>query len=161
LSTECEMQTAFTFRHDRETCLGFEGIESAIAIPANEVFQRQTDALQQQALDQHTLRILAKADAGAEGLNRRFVVTNRPGDPQRLFNFYEGRGQAENYIKELKNQFRADRLSCSRFEANAFRLVLFALAYQLVNVFRRRLSKPSCNAPRSRRYARECSRLAP
>ena len=52
------------------------------------------------------------------------------------------RGQAENCIKELKNRFKADRLSCSRFEANAFRLVLFAPAYQLVNLFRRRLSNP-------------------
>lgn len=140
------------------------GIEFTIALPANEVFKRESDDLQQQAVEQyqatsekaklydhfphqakswqHTLRILVKVEAGAEGLNRRFVVTNRPGDPQRLFNFYEGRGQAENYIKELKNQFRADRLSCSRFEANCFRLVLFGLAYQLINLFRRRLSNP-------------------
>ncbi|MBP8953132.1 MAG: transposase, partial [Armatimonadetes bacterium] len=44
-------------------------------------------------------------------------VTNRPGDARRLFDFYEGRGQAENYIKELKNQLKADRLSCHRFVA--------------------------------------------
>jgi len=140
------------------------GIAYTIAIPANAVFKRESDHLQQQALEQyqatgekaklydhfphqaetwqHHLRILAKAEAGAEGLNRRFVVTNRAGDPQRLFNFYAGRGQAENYIKELKNEFKADRLSCSRFEANCFRLVLFALAYQLINLFRRRLSNP-------------------
>ena len=140
------------------------GIEFTIALPANEVFKRESDALQQQAVEQyqatgekaklydhfphqaqtwqHHLRILVKVEAGPEGLNRRFVVTNRPGDADRLFNFYEGRGQAENYIKELKNQFKADRLSCSRFEANCFRLVLFGLAYQLINLFRRRLSNP-------------------
>jgi hypothetical protein len=135
-----------------------------IGIGANAVFKRNSDALQQQAVEQyqatddkatlydhfphqaqtwqHHLRILVKVEAGREGLNRRFVVTNRPGDPQRLFNFYGGRGQAENSIKELKHQFKADRLSCSRFEANCFRLVLFALAYQLINLFRRRLSNP-------------------
>jgi len=140
------------------------GIAYTIAIPANAVFKRESDHLQQQALEQyqatgekaklydhfphraetwqHHLRILAKAEAGAEGLNRRFVVTNRAGDPQRLFNFYAGRGEAENYMKELKNEFKAHRLSCSRFEANCFRLVLFALAYQLVNLFRRGLSNP-------------------
>jgi len=140
------------------------GIDFTIAIPANEVFKRHADSLLQQAVQQYQatgqkvklyaefshqaktwrqpLRVLIKVEAGPKGLNTRFVVTNRLGDPQRLFDFYEGRGQAENYIKELKNQFKADRLSCSRFEANAFRLVLFALAYQLVNLFRRRLSNP-------------------
>ena len=33
-------------------------------------------------------------------------------------------------------------LPISRFEANCFRLVLFALAYQLINIFRRRLANP-------------------
>ena len=133
-------------------------IHFTIAIGANAAFKRQAEALVAEAVAQyqatgeqaklyahfahraktwkHHLRVLIKAEAGPEGINTRFVVTNRPGDPQRLFGFYEGRGQAENYIKELKNEFKADRLSCSRFEANAFRLVLFALAYQLINLFR-------------------------
>lgn len=81
--------------------------------------------------------MLTKAEAGPEGLNRRFVVTNRAGDARRLFDFYEARGQAENYIKELKNQLKADRLSCHRFAANSFRLAFIALAYQLLNLFRR------------------------
>ena len=68
---------------------------------------------------------------------------NRPGDARRLFEFYAARGQHENYIKELKLDLKADRLSCHRFEANCFRLVLFALAYQLLNLFRRRLSNPA------------------
>jgi len=145
------------------------GIGFTIAIPANEAFKRHAQGLMRQVLEQYQasgekaklyaefshqartwrqpLRVLVKAEAGPEGTNTRFVVTNRPGDPRRLFGFYEGRGQAENYIKELKNQFKADRLSCSRFEANAFRLVLFALAYQLTNLFRRRLSSPDlCRA---------------
>lgn len=66
------------------------------------------------------MRVLTKAEAGPEGLNRPFVVTTRPGHAQRLFDFYEGRSQAENYIKELKNQLRADRLSCHGFAANCF-----------------------------------------
>jgi len=136
-----------------------------VGIGANAVFKRRSDDLMQKAVTQHQatgekaklydhfphqaqtwehqLRILVKVEAGPEGTNRRFVVSNRPGDAERLFNFYQGRGQAENYIKELKNQFHADRLSCSRFEANCFRLVLFALAYQLINLFRRRLSDPA------------------
>lgn len=135
-----------------------------IAIGANEAFRNQAETLMQQAVRQFQatgekarlyaqfahrartwrthLRMLIKAEAGAEGTNLRFVVTNRPGDPGHLFGFYEGRGQAENYIKELKNQFKVDRLSCPRFEANAFRLALFALAYQLITLFRSCLSDP-------------------
>jgi len=140
------------------------GIQFTIAVPANEVLKRRSDQLQRQAVEQyettghkaklydhfahraqtwrHDLCVLTKAEAGPEGLNRRFVVTNRPGDARRLFDFYEARGQAENYIKELKNQLKADRLSCHRFAANCFRLAFVALAYQLLNLFRRRLSNP-------------------
>ncbi len=89
------------------------------------------------------LRLLVKVESGAEGTNRRFVVTNRPGDAARLFGFYEARGDHENMIKELKLDLKADRLSCPRFEANAFRLLLAALAYQLLVLFRRRLRNPS------------------
>jgi hypothetical protein len=52
---------------------------------------------------------------------------------------YNGRGECENRIAELKNGFHADRLSCHRFLANAFRLVLHSLAYNLVNLFRQQL----------------------
>lgn len=142
-----------------------EGIDFTIAAGANAVYTRRTDQLQQQAVEQYRrtgrkvrlydhfahqaqswqrqFRVIAKAEAGAEGINRRFVVTNRPGDAPCLFNFYEARGQHENLIKELKLDLKADRLSCHRFEANAFRLVLTALAYQLLTLFRRRLSNPA------------------
>ena len=136
-----------------------------IATGGNEVFKRQAQPLLEEAIAQYNiigekatifghfahrastwpwhLRVLVKVECVPEGTNTRFVVTNRPGEPRRLFHFYEGRGQAENYIRELENQFKADRLSCPRFEANAFRLVLFALAYQLINLFRSCLGDPA------------------
>ena len=43
-----------------------------------------------------------------------------------VFAFYNDRGECENRIEEFKNGFRADRLSCHRFLANAFRLLLHA-----------------------------------
>ena len=43
-------------------------------------------------------------------------------------------------IKELKLDLKADRLSCHRFEANFFRLLLAPLVYQLLVLFRRRLT---------------------
>ena len=65
-----------------------------------------------------------------------FPVTNCPGRSAQVFRFYNKRGECENRIEEFKNGFRADRLSCHRFLANAFRLLLHTFAYNLVNLFR-------------------------
>ena len=65
-------------------------------------------------------------------INRRFVVTNRDDlCSQSLYDHYTNRGQTENFIKAFKNHLSMDRLSCHRFLANQFRLLLHALAYQM------------------------------
>ena len=51
--------------------------------------------------------------------------------------------------------FRADRLSCHRFLANAFRLLLYGFAYNLVNLFRLHLPQPW----RSAQIETLCARL--
>ena len=84
-------------------------------------------------------RILAKVERTSEGHNLRFVVTNRNGSAQEIFTWYEQRGQAENFIKDLKRDLAADRLSCSSFRANAFRLQFHAVAYNLLLFFRHHL----------------------
>ena len=85
----------------------------------------------------HPRRIAVKCEVNGLGVNLRFVVTNRVGTPEQIFDWYNQRGQAENFIKELKNDLAADRLSCSAYRANAFRLQLHALAYNLLALFRR------------------------
>lgn len=80
-------------------------------------------------------RIIYKVEANAEGTNRRLLVTNLKGLPVHLWRLYCDRGTAETFIDQLKNALKADRLSCHRFVANAFRLVQFALAYNLLRVF--------------------------
>jgi len=82
-------------------------------------------------------RVVAKIERTREGMNLRFLVTNRRGRAEAIFTWYEQRGQAENFIKELKNDLEADRLSCSEYRANAFRLQLHVLAYNLFVLFRR------------------------
>lgn len=82
-------------------------------------------------------RVVAKIERTRDGMNVRFLVTNRRGRAAAVFDWYEQRGQAENFIKELKNDLAADRLSCSAYRANAFRLQLHALAYNLLVLFRR------------------------
>jgi Transposase DDE domain group 1 len=84
-----------------------------------------------------TRRVVAKIERTAQGMNLRFLVTNRRGRAEEVFTWYEQRGQAENFIKELKNDLEADRLSCMEYRANAFRLQLHVLAYNLFVLFRR------------------------
>jgi hypothetical protein len=69
----------------------------------------------------------------------RFLVSNLKGRSRSVFSFYNDRGECENRIEEFKNGFAADRLSCHRFRANAFRLLLHSFAYNLVNLFRLQL----------------------
>ena len=54
----------------------------------------------------------------------------------RVVAFYNGRGTAEQYIKESKHAVKWTRLSCTTFRANAVRLQLHALAYNLANFLR-------------------------
>ncbi len=78
-------------------------------------------------------RILVKVEVNPLGTNVRCVITNRRGRAAELFALYQGRGEVENRIDELKNELKADRLSCSRYRANSFRLQVHSLAYNLMN----------------------------
>jgi hypothetical protein len=84
-------------------------------------------------------RMIIKAEHMELGANLRFVVTNLGGDPEKLYDgCYVKRAEAcENSIKDLKRALMADRLSCHRFWANQFRLLLHAAAYVLMCMLRR------------------------
>ncbi len=66
-----------------------------------------------------------------------FVITNLSYPTKGIVSFYNGRGTAEQWIKEGKYALNWTRLSCHRFVANQVRLWLFILAYNLGNFFRR------------------------
>jgi hypothetical protein len=85
----------------------------------------------------HPRRVIVKAEALPKGPNTRFVVTTRPDPPEALYEWYVARGDSENAIKDLKVACRADRLSCHRFWAHPFRLLLHAVAYWLLDTIRR------------------------
>jgi hypothetical protein len=84
-------------------------------------------------------RLCVEVHCPDEHLPVRFILTNLTLPPAKVCAFYNGRGECENRIDELKNGFSADRLSCQRFLANAFRLLLHSAAYNLINAFRHRL----------------------
>ena len=88
-------------------------------------------------------RVVAKVEFHPGELFPRvgFIVTNRSLPNERVLAFYNDRGTAEQHIKEGKYALKWTRLSCMRFAANAVRLQLHALAYNLAN-FLRTLATP-------------------
>ena len=100
-------------------------------------------------------RIIMKAEYGRQGSNPRYVVTNLPGDPQKLYDRdYCARGDMENRIKEQQLDMFSDRTSCHNWWPNQLRLLLSSLAYILVETIRRlalkgtELAKAQCGTIR-------------
>jgi len=141
-----------------------EGYLYAIRLPANGVLQRSIEGLLKRPVGRPPNRpVVQYADfryqAGSWDTPRRvvakvewhkgelfprvgFIVTNLPWSKRRVVRFYNGRGTAEQWIKEGKNAVKWTRLSCHDFVDNQVRLQLFALAYNLGN-FLRRIALPS------------------
>jgi len=132
-------------------------IDYTLGLGMNAVLKRQSDDLLQEALRkyQETSQpqrlftsfwyqaaswpyprwTIIKAEAHAQGTNRRAVVTNRPGATvlfQATYDEYTERGESENRNKELKCGLQADRLSDHRYLANLFRLYLHTAAANLL-----------------------------
>jgi len=85
-------------------------------------------------------RVIVKAEALPGKDNARYVVTNLGQDPKVLYEIYCLRGECENRIKEMKLDLSSGRTSCGRFVANAFRLMLHALAFALLGMVRDHLA---------------------
>ena len=135
----------------------------AMRLPANEVLQRNIRHLLKRPVGRppkkpvvwyhdfmyhagswdRPRRVVAKVEWHQGELFPRvgFVVTNLNLPPEGATHFYNGRGTAEQWIKEGKYALNWARLSCHRFVANQVRLWLFVLAYNLGN-FMRRLTLP-------------------
>ena len=84
--------------------------------------------------------VIAKAECSSAGTNLRFVVTNLwvGSDLHAAVRYddYIQRGASEQRNDELKNGLSLDRLSCHRFLANFWRLLLHTFAYNLLNALR-------------------------
>jgi len=86
----------------------------------------------------HARRVIAKVEINPHGSQRRFVVTNRTEPPGVIYRELDTpRGAVpEQPIGERKNGLRCERLSACGCCANAFRLLVHALAYAVVVRFR-------------------------
>ena len=140
-----------------------EGYLYAIRLKANAVLEREIEHLltrpvgrpsykpkvfyhsfQYQAKSwKRSRRVVAKVEWHQDELFPRvgFIVTNLSKRCKNVVKFYNGRGTAEQWIKEGKNAVKWTKLSCHTFKDNQTRLQLFALAYNLGN-FLRRLALP-------------------
>jgi hypothetical protein len=140
-----------------------QNIGYAIRLPANEVLQEHIKHLLKRPVGRppkkpivwyhdfqyqagswdRARRVVAKVEWHRGELLPRvgFIVTNLSTKAKGVVHFYNGRGTAEQWIKEGKYALNWTRLSCHRFVANQVRLQLFILAYNLGN-FLRRLGLP-------------------
>jgi len=118
---------------------------------AEELFRRRAEKSECFSCFQYAARtwprprfVVAKAEHSEMGANPRFVISSLQGFPaDLLYRAYCERGQCENLIKDLKNALQADRLSCSSFRANFFRLLLHAAAYRLLHALRQQIAPQS------------------
>jgi hypothetical protein len=140
-----------------------QGSEYAIRLPANQVLQARISHLLKRPVGRpsHAVRrtyasfsykagswtqprrVIAKVEWHLGELFPRvgFIVTNMKRSAKKVVRFYNQRGTAEQCIKEGKGAINWTRLSCRTFAANAVRLQLHALAYNLGN-FLRTLATP-------------------
>jgi hypothetical protein len=82
-------------------------------------------------------RVIARVEAGPQGTDSRFIITNLAGTPEELYeNLYCARGGAENLIKAHKRHLASDRTSCSSARANQFRLLVHTAAYWMMHTLR-------------------------
>jgi len=153
-----------------------EGMGYAIRLPANRVLQDKIGYLLKRPVGRppHEVRryyasfsyqaqswkkprrVVAKVEWHPRELYPRvgFIVTNLARPAERVVAFYNQRGTAEQWIKEGKGAIKWTRLSCRTFAANAVRLQLHALAYNLGN-FMRTLAMPKAAEPWSLTSLRE------
>ncbi|MCP4549184.1 MAG: IS1380 family transposase [bacterium] len=135
-----------------------EGYKYTIRLKANAILQKRISSLLRRPVGRppnYVVRTYASFSyqAGAWDKKRRvvakvewhpgelyprvgFIVTNMTIPAARIVAFYNQRGTAEQWIKEGKNAIKWTRLSCCSFAANAVRLQLHALAYNLANFMR-------------------------
>jgi hypothetical protein len=140
-----------------------EGIGYTIRLPANSVLQSRIGHLLKRPVGRpphevrryfasftyraqswsNARRVVAKVEWHPGELYPRvgFIATNLARSAEHVVAFYNQRGTAEQWIKEGKNAIKWTRLPCRSFAANAVRLQLHALAYNLGN-FMRTLAMP-------------------
>lgn len=88
-------------------------------------------------------RVVVKVEVSSKGTNIRFIVSSFQTVRAKVL-YQEGycaRGAAELRIKDHKTYLNSDRMSCSSFKANQFRLFLHSAAYVLIHTLQKEALK--------------------
>lgn len=147
------------------------GVDYLFGLARNPVLQRHLEPTMEEARRRHSRckkavlftsfsyaakswdrrrRVIGKADYSFMGPNPRFLLTSlEEFEPEMLYRAYCERGRCELWIKDFKRALIADRLSCSKFRANFFRLLLHAAAYRLMHALRSSLETVSPSLARA------------
>jgi len=94
-------------------------------------------------------RVVVKVEVNSMGTNVRFIVSSLKIRAKALYEQgYCARGAAELRIKDHKTYLLSDRMSCSSFKANQFRLFLHSAAYVLIHTLQNEMLSGTefCNA---------------
>jgi hypothetical protein len=87
-------------------------------------------------------RVVVKVEVTSMGTNVRFIVSSLNIRAKVLYEQgYCVRGAAELRIKDHKTYLLSDRMSCSSFKANQFRLFLHSAAYVLIHTLQKEVLK--------------------
>ncbi len=135
-----------------------EGYQCTIRLPANHILHERIGLLRKRPVGRPPLtarrsyasfsyqaqswtmprRVVAKVEWNPGELYRRvgLIVTNLSRPAERVVAFYDKRGTCEQWIKEGKTAIKWTRLSYRSFAANAVRLQLHALTYNIANLMR-------------------------
>lgn len=92
---------------------------------------------------EHSQRVVVKVEVSSMGTNIRYITSSlRNVRTQALYEQgYCARGSAELRIKDHKTYLLSDRMSCSSFKANQFRLFLHSAAYVLIHSLQNQVLK--------------------
>jgi Transposase DDE domain. len=85
------------------------------------------------------LRVICKVERDSGQLLPRvnFIATTFNSEPKNVVRAYNKRGNMENFIKEAKLDFFMNTSSHSSFTANAAKMLIKALAYNIINIMKR------------------------
>ena len=90
-------------------------------------------------------RVICRVQVSQKGTDLRYIVTSfQEAGARYLYEVvYCGRGKMELMIKDHKVALKSDRTSCTRKEANQFRLFVHSAAYVLMHALRENLLRGS------------------
>ena len=89
------------------------------------------------------------------------VITNQEnGSPKSVMDFYEERGNSENFTKELKDDFNGGKLSHREFLKNEIEFLISSLSYNIFHMFQNMILENDDRKIRMNTYRSKYQKIA-